>query len=397
MATGLRCRHTQTDHANPAADLPPPVSAMWAGADSKTVFPAPRSTIYFFVACEDTAVASPIEAWLVRAESGTVRPQMLALSTRIRHLTVRPGPVKSVPFHPEIDNGGILRVLVTGSCGFLGSAIVRHLRALGIPTVTADRPGSESPDPEHLTVDLEKGDGPLDSALPLDAVVHAAAVMPHSGGEEDVLIRNQSMAVNLAKWVSGHGIGQLVFLSGCIVYGNPPAGEPVSEESVPAPGSLYGVSKIACEMIFDSVTRPGTHVCHLRIPAPFGPGQHVQTVITRFMRQALFGDSIQVMGTGSRVQDFVHESDVGRAVLLALSRRARGPVNITGEAITMRGLAELCREISGRAVEIVFSGEDPQEEFRGIYSSAKARLELNYRPELSLRDALRDLARTMSR
>ncbi len=291
-----------------------------------------------------------------------------------------------------------MRVLVTGSGGFLGGVIGRGLRAEGHSVFGADVRGSDA-EAGHVTIDLERSDQyeALTPVLPLDAVVHAAALVPNHCPEDRVLIHNQQVALNLSFWMRRQQVGRLVHLSSCAVYGRS-CEMSEATETMSAPESLYGISKLACELLFDAVLKPqGVRACHLRISAPFGPSQRVATVVTRFMRQALFEDRIEVWGSGGRTQDFVREEDVARAVSLALSCGAEGAINLTGEAISMRALADLCRQVSGRSVEVVFRGDDPQETFRARYSSEKARRDLGYRPQAPLGEALRSLALAMKK
>lgn len=275
-----------------------------------------------------------------------------------------------------------MRVAVTGSEGFLGGVIRSYLEERGIDTIGVDV--TACGDKRTLQIDLCDSLQliRLKDFLPIDAIVHAAAILPDAEPDDLILSANQQMALNIAKWAICEKVHHVVHISSCAVYGF--GKESRDEKTVPRPDSVYAVSKLSCEHLFTSLlTSVSIPSCHLRITAPYGPSHRKPTVIIQFLKQALMGMKIQVWGSGKRAQDFVFERDVAKAVHLAILKKATGAFNVSGgRSISMKALARLCCRVTGNthADSILFNGSDPQEMYRGVYPCRKARRILGYSP-----------------
>lgn len=282
-------------------------------------------------------------------------------------------------------------MLVTGVSGYLGGVIQSYLLSHGVQSIGTTHQDAAEKDMPLVTVDLaqDRQLAALSNCLPIDAIVHAAALMPGKARDEEVLIKNQLMTLNLAHWAVAAGIRYFLQTSSCAVYGE--RAEPSTELSLPLPSTLYAVSKLACEALADSLLIPARiPACHLRISAPYGPHQAMTTVVKKFLTHAVRGEEISIWGTGRRTQNFVFEEDIAQAVFLALGRGAGGIFNISAESsVSTRELADLCVEIAGRdkGARVVYCGSDPQEEYRGVYPCEKAKRNLGYSP-ISLFDGL---------
>jgi UDP-glucose 4-epimerase len=146
-----------------------------------------------------------------------------------------------------------LNVLVTGSAGHLGEALVRTLRSRGIPvrgidllrTPFTDVVGSIS---ERGVVD--------DCMQGITHVLHAATLhKPHvtTHGREAFVVTNVIGTLNLLEAAVRVGVRAFVFTSTTSAFGEaltPPPGSPavwITEDVVPVPKNIYGVTKTAAE------------------------------------------------------------------------------------------------------------------------------------------------------
>ncbi|MGF6226150.1 UDP-glucose 4-epimerase [Inquilinus ginsengisoli] len=146
-----------------------------------------------------------------------------------------------------------MKVLVTGSSGHLGEALIRSLRDRGheaigldvLPGLFTDRVGSVA---DRAVV--------RQAMAGAWAVLHAATLhKPHvaTHGRQDFVDTNITGTLNLLEEATAAGIGAFVFTSTTSVFGDalvPPAGAPaawVTEAIVPVPKSIYGVTKAAAE------------------------------------------------------------------------------------------------------------------------------------------------------
>jgi UDP-glucose 4-epimerase len=100
-----------------------------------------------------------------------------------------------------------------------------------------------------------------------------------------------------------------------------------------------------------------------------------------------------IHGDGEQTRDFVHVSDVVRANLLAATTEDVGRAyNVgTGDAVTVRRLADLVRDAVGSDAAVVHEPERPGDIRRSEADLARAREGLGYEPTVTLREGLADL------
>jgi len=147
---------------------------------------------------------------------------------------------------------------------------------------------------------------------------------------------------------------RVVVASSVAIYGDP-VDVPIHEEDAKAPTSPYGVDKLAIDhyvRLYNDLY--GLETVALRYFNVYGPRQSAgeySGVVSTFLEQARSGQPITVEGEGDQTRDFVHVSDVVRANLAAAATDNVGRAyNVgTGDSITILGLAELIRDVTGSA------------------------------------------------
>ena len=144
-----------------------------------------------------------------------------------------------------------MRVLVTGSAGHLGEALVRRLRALRHDVVGLDILASPFTDAVGSIIDPACVRRCMAG---VDTVMHAAALhKPHvaTHGKRDFIETNVTGTLTLLEEAVAAGVRSFLFTSTTSVFGNalrPPGGESaawVTEDVRPVPRNIYGVSKAA--------------------------------------------------------------------------------------------------------------------------------------------------------
>src|SRR6266496_2867627 len=146
-----------------------------------------------------------------------------------------------------------LRILVTGSAGHLGEALVRTLRNTNYDVIGVDIVQSDFTDKVGSIVDgifvkrFMKG---------VDAVLHTATLhKPHviTHARQHFIDTNITGTLNLLEEAAAAGVGSFVFTSTTSAFGGaltPPADVPavwVTEDVTPIPKNIYGVTKAAAE------------------------------------------------------------------------------------------------------------------------------------------------------
>ena len=289
-------------------------------------------------------------------------------------------------------------VLISGASGYIGGVIAAKLHSYARNVFQIDKTGIGTPSNTVIPVDLTEPNAleniPVSDSI--DIIIHVAAILPGQMPDIDILLSNQLMTHNLLEWGIRKNIKQFLFASTCNIYGYKDS--PCEETRYPDPDNLYGVSKLACEQLITTMTKnTGIVPCILRISAPYGPNQRINTVVKHFVTTAASSKQpITLMGSGKRSQDFVFESDVANAFILAMAYEASGIFNLGGaQTISMKELAELTLRIFNRDVSsgIVFSGEDPQENYQGIFPIHAARDSFGYAALMSIEEGVRQSAK----
>jgi UDP-N-acetylglucosamine/UDP-N-acetyl-alpha-D-glucosaminouronate 4-epimerase len=296
--------------------------------------------------------------------------------------------------------------LVTGGAGFIGSHIVQRIMAMGDSVRVFDNFSFGKR--ENLRgledkVDVIVGDL-LDQAVVskamegVDVVFHQAALrsVPFSIENPALVNRvNVEGTVNVLIAARDAGVKRVVYASSSSVYGNSML-LPKNEEQLPNPISPYAVSKLTGEYYCRVFTELyGLETVSLRYFNVYGPRQdpssHYATVIPRFIRWAMLGESLEVHGDGLQSRDFTYIDNVVSANLLAAQCRdgVGGAFNVgQGSAHTLLDLANLLQDILGMNVRLLHTRSRPGDVRHTLADISKAERCLGYRPRVSFEEGI---------
>ena len=146
-----------------------------------------------------------------------------------------------------------MKILVTGSAGHLGEALMRTLRAKQVEAVGVDVLDSPFTDIRGSIADRAVVDHALRGVT---AVLHAATLhKPHvvSHSRQDFVDVNVTGTLNLLEAALANGVRAFIYTSTTSTFGDaltPPPGSPavwVTEDLAPIPKNIYGVTKVAAE------------------------------------------------------------------------------------------------------------------------------------------------------
>ncbi len=212
-----------------------------------------------------------------------------------------------------------MKVLVTGSAGHLGEALVRTLRKTSHEVIGIDLLHSDFTDRIGSITDRDFVRGCLED---VDAVLHAATLhKPHlfTHSRQSFVDTNIAGTLNLLEETASAGIGSFIFTSTTSTFGNamrPPAGAPaawVTEDVTPIPRNIYGVTKTAAENMCELFHRNHRMACLILRTSRFFPedDDHKET------REAYDGGNLKANEFLYRRVDL---EDVVSAHLLALEK-----------------------------------------------------------------------------
>ena len=220
-----------------------------------------------------------------------------------------------------------MNFLVTGGAGFLGVALANRLVRDDHQVRVIDNLLTGDPTRLDPAVFFDRGDvadiPKLWTLLQgVDCVYHLAARVSVA---ESILYPRDYNHVNVGGTVSvmeamrDAGVKRVVLASSGALYGEQ-AHQPVVETQQPNPNSPYGVSKLAAEYYVRTIgAQWGIETVALRIFNAYGPGQRTRPahppVVPQFLKQALRGGSLVVLGSGEQTRDFVYVDDVVDALV----------------------------------------------------------------------------------
>lgn len=291
-----------------------------------------------------------------------------------------------------------MRILVTGSSGHIGGAVIRRLSEDGHEVVGLSRKSnpllSSSVPQLSLSIRLPALADNLKKLLEnCDAIVHCAAYLG-TDIEESTQV-NCYGTRQLLDAVPLLGATRFIYISG-LNFLRHPLSLPVMEEHLLDMTNAYSATKYLGEwMVLDAGRKLST--VSLRPSSPVGPGLKYRRIFRLFVEKAMKGEEIVLHGEGGRRQDYVDVRDIASAVSATLHRRSgRGSqvYNIAaGVSVSNLDLARCCIEALHSSSTITFSGvPDPEEETVWEISIRKAKEQLGYSPQYCLEDSIRDLA-----
>ena len=249
-----------------------------------------------------------------------------------------------------------MRVLVTGSTGYLGQSVVAQLLGRGHELVLLGR-AQESPfgpDVEYHALDLlEEGalTALVEDASVFDAIVHLAGPAPKLDQgfcEESIdLVATHLRLVLALRHAFADWRGRIVHASGMPVYGLPRQ-LPVDESASRVPIHMYGLAKLLSEDAILSWRSVDRWV--LRLPGLFS-AERRSGALYHFMKAAAAGAPIRLTAQQPTPWDVLHVEDAALAISQALASEHVNPgaVNVSyGEPVDLESLARWISRLGGR-------------------------------------------------
>ncbi|MCL6594761.1 MAG: SDR family oxidoreductase [Firmicutes bacterium] len=301
----------------------------------------------------------------------------------------------------------MMRYLVTGGAGFIGSHIVEALVARGDEVVVLD--DFSSGQRENLAgvldrIELIEGSICDPAAVQracrgVEVVLHQAARTSVPQSVQDPIgthVVNVEGTLNVLLAARQAKVRRVVVASSAAVYGQSPA-LPKTESMRPEPVSPYGVTKFVTELyaqVFGYAY--GLENVSLRYFNVFGPRQDARSpysgVLSKFCTALRTGETPKIYGDGTQSRDFVYVDNVVQANLLASQAPGvSGMVfNIgTGARISLNELLDCLTRISGASVSPAYLPPRAGDIQHSQADISRARQYLGYRPQVSFEEGLR--------
>jgi UDP-glucose 4-epimerase len=294
---------------------------------------------------------------------------------------------------------------VWGARGFIGSALVTHLRSTGWRVRVLMRAGAPRPDESVECVELPEGDRRRAFDRALDGVTAVYNLAGSSGAVSSNRNPIESLDSNcrvqlefLAACDRAASAPHVIFASTRLVYG--PSGRRRVDENWPlGPRSMYAAHKLCVEHYHQIASRRRAityTIC--RISNPYGEDRSASTkgygFVNAMIDRASAGESITLFGDGRQLRDYIHVDDLTTMLRLCAERdAARNTVlNIGfGSSIALRDAAgEIHRTFGGGPITFCpWPDEyDAVEVGDFVMNTSRAQTVLGYAPQHDFKTGL---------
>ena len=278
----------------------------------------------------------------------------------------------------------IMKILVTGGAGFIGTHLVNKLSKIHKVIVLDDLSRGE-----FLPVNGIKGDVAdfnLVNSLVRDCdfVFHLAAlsqVLPSIKNPDLCFNSNVLGTYNIAKACLINN-KKMVFSSSREVYGEQEK-IPVNEEVLTNPKNNYGASKVAGEAIISSI---GINYNIFRLSNVIGVGDK-NRVVPLFINKAIKNEEITIYDE-NKIIDFVDVNDVIKAFIKAME--IKNEIYNVGSGVSVRlgDLALMIKELTNSKSKITIKNGEEKEVSKYTADINKIKNELNWTPKIKLKESI---------
>jgi dTDP-glucose 4,6-dehydratase len=306
--------------------------------------------------------------------------------------------------------------LVTGGAGFIGSNFVHHLydnypdyRILVLDLLTYAGSLENLPGGFHHSSNsgrLQFWYGDVRNASLVDSLAEQADVVVHFAAETHVtrsiydnhhffetdVLGTQVVANSVLKHMKH--IDRFIHISTSEVYGTARAAK-MDEDAPLMPMSPYASAKAGADrLVYSYFATYNLPAIIVRPFNQFGPRQHLEKVIPRFITSCLLGEPLRIHGDGSAARDFTYVEDTCRALDCLVhtdkTRLVGEVINLGyGESISLSEMAPLvAKKMNKPDAEILYVGDRPGQVFRHTADPSKAQRLLGWRPDVTFEEGL---------
>ena len=301
-------------------------------------------------------------------------------------------------------------MLVTGGAGFISSNVIRHLlEATEYDVVSLDALTyagnlenlADVMSHERLSFvhgDIRNAGLVAEIVAEVDVIVNAAAESHveksiREGASEFVTTNVEGTQI-LLDAVREAPVERFVLISSSEVYGTAES-DPMDEEHPLNPRSPYAATKAGADRLaFSYFVTYGLPIVILRPFNNYGPRQHWEKVVPRFVTSALLDEPLTVHGDGHATRDWLYVEDDAGAIVAAieadLDTVAGEVINVaTGVDVSVSDIADLVLDMLGKSASLKAHVEErPGQVDRHIGSTEKAARLLGWKAGTSFPEGL---------
>lgn len=297
---------------------------------------------------------------------------------------------------------GLMKIIVTGGAGFIGSHLVDRLIKEGHEVIVLDNLSTGNKKNLNPKATFYKADIRSKAVEAIfkkerpGALFHFAAQIDVrksiADPKHDASV-NILGSLNLLETCRTYGVKKVVFPSTAGIYGDVDA-VPTPETYPVQPISPYVVAKLSFEHYLHYYYKiHGLAFCVLRFANVYGPRQNSKGeggVVAIFCKALISGRQPVIYGSGQQTRDFVFVADVVEANMLALRKGRTEVFNIgTGKETSVQELFQKIKRLTGFRKDALLGKARPGDLQKSCLDASKARQELGWVPAILLEEGVR--------
>ena len=302
-----------------------------------------------------------------------------------------------------------MRVLVTGSSGYIGTVLGPMLLELGHEVVGLDTDYFSACTftgklAEIKTIKRDVREELADVITGHDAIIHLAGLSNDPLGDYDPTLTeeiNYRASVKIAKLAKQAGVERFIFASSCSNYGA--SGDNfLTEEASFNPVTPYGKSKVLVEQALNELADDKFSPTYLRASTAYGvsPRLRFDLVVNNLTAWAYTTGQVYLKSDGTPWRPIVHVEDICRAYIAALEsdreliHNEAFNVGTTTENYQISEIAEIVEDVVPGCKVAFAEDAGPDKRCYRVDCNKIARVLHNFKPQWTVRQGIEDLYNT---
>lgn len=311
---------------------------------------------------------------------------------------------KNSTYNRALYAGGVynmMKILVTGGAGFIGSHIVDQCIMKGYDVVVVDNLSTGNKNNINSKAKFYEEDIRSENLKEIfkiedpDVVIHHAAQIDiqkslrEPNYDADVNING---TINLLESAAESKVKKIIYASSAAVYGEPQY-VPIDENHSISPLSYYGISKFTPESYIKVYSQlHGLKYTILRYANVYGIRQDPKGeggVVSIFVDRMLDGIPVTIFGDGEQTRDYVYVEDIARGNIQAIEKADNEIINLgTGKATSVNQLYTTMEEIIATGGEPNYSDARNGDILHSYFNVKKAKDLLDWQALYGLQEGL---------
>lgn len=306
------------------------------------------------------------------------------------------------------------KFLITGAAGFIGSNVLEYLflkykkhKFIVLDALTYAGNLKNFPEEIKNSHRFKFIYGDITNSSIVDNIISDTDIILHFAAETHVtrsIHENRrffetdvlgTQAVANAVYHHKNRVERFIHISTCEVYGDA-KNKKMNENHPLNPHSPYAAAKAGADrLVYSYYITYGIPAIILRPFNIYGPKQHLEKAIPRFVTSALFNEPLTVHGDGKAKRDYMYVDDLSRAVDLLIKaplKKVKGEIfNIgSGVPISVLSIAKLiAKHMKVPQSKIQFVKDRPGQVSSFACDFSKAKRILGWKPKISFEDGLK--------